>query len=186
MNPPPGIFSGWAGDRSRVAALAGESACRCAAAVLGFRDRPRQIVRYCETKMFKMPHAPASQGDGHLLAIDVAMAWPRAPHRPASRRRPIDPRLYADGGLFPSGARPSGVALHGGMTWSVCTCCRSVIADTDRTSCVHTPFPIFCRRFLSLCKTSHNASRSRSASHPAPPPQIRACGATAHGSCLGS
>jgi hypothetical protein len=29
-------------------------------------------------------------------------------------------------------------------------------------------------------------SRSRNASHPAPPPQIRACGATAHGSCLGS
>jgi hypothetical protein len=28
-------------------------------------------------------------------------------------------------------------------------------------------------------------SRSRNASHPAPPPQIRACGATAHGSCLG-
>jgi hypothetical protein len=27
--------------------------------------------------------------------------------------------------------------------------------------------------------------RSRNASHPAPPPQIRACGATAHGSCLG-
>jgi hypothetical protein len=35
--------------------------------------------------------------------------------------------------------------------------------------------------------TLHHAmrSRSRNASHPAPPPQIRACGATAHGSCLG-
>jgi acetaldehyde dehydrogenase len=29
-------------------------------------------------------------------------------------------------------------------------------------------------------------SRSRNASHPAPPPQIRTCGATAYGSCLGS
>ena len=33
------------------------------------------------------------------------------------------------------------------------------------------------------CTTA--TSRSRNASHPAPPPQIRACGATAHGSCLG-
>ena len=29
-------------------------------------------------------------------------------------------------------------------------------------------------------------SQSRNASHPAPPPQIRTCGATAYGSCLGS
>lgn len=34
--------------------------------------------------------------------------------------------------------------------------------------------------------TQRPQSRSRNASHPAPPPQIRACGATAHGSCLGS
>lgn len=32
---------------------------------------------------------------------------------------------------------------------------------------------------------AHARSRSRNAGHPAPPPQIRACGATAHGSCLG-
>ena len=30
------------------------------------------------------------------------------------------------------------------------------------------------------------SSRSRNASHPAPPPQIRTCGTTAYGSCLGS
>lgn len=69
---------------------------------------PAVDVGDCETKVFKTPHAPASQGDGHLLAIDVAMASCAAPaYFPAVR---IGPRLYADGGLF--AVAPDQVALH--------------------------------------------------------------------------
>jgi predicted acylesterase/phospholipase RssA len=69
---------------------------------------PAVDVGDCETKVFKTPHAPASLGDGHLLAIDVAMASCAAPaYFPAVR---IGPRLYADGGLF--AVAPDQVALH--------------------------------------------------------------------------
>ena len=39
---------------------------------------------------------------------------------------------------------------------------------------------------VGLLATLLSISRSRNASYPTPPPQIRTCGATAYGSCLGS
>lgn len=60
------------------------------------------------TKVFKTPHAPASRGDGHLRAMDVAMATSAAPAYFPSVE--IEGRLYADGGLF--AVAPDQVALH--------------------------------------------------------------------------
>lgn len=69
---------------------------------------PAVDVELCQTKIFKTPHAPASQGDGELSAVDVAMAACAAPaYFPAVR---IGRRLYADGGLF--AVAPDQVALH--------------------------------------------------------------------------
>ncbi len=69
---------------------------------------PAVDVQTCQTKIFKSPHAPASQGDGTLTAVDVAMAACAAPaYFPAVR---IGERLYADGGLF--AVAPDQVALH--------------------------------------------------------------------------
>jgi patatin-like phospholipase/acyl hydrolase len=69
---------------------------------------PAVDVELCRTKVFKTPHAPASQGDGALRAVDVAMAACAAPaYFPAVR---IGRRLYADGGLF--AVAPDQVALH--------------------------------------------------------------------------
>ena len=69
---------------------------------------PAVDVGACQTKIFKTPHGPASEGDGELLAVDVAMAACAAPaYFPAVR---IGPRLYADGGLF--AVAPDQVALH--------------------------------------------------------------------------
>jgi uncharacterized protein len=69
---------------------------------------PAVDVDACTTKVFKTPHAPASQGDAALLAVDVAMAACAAPaYFPAVR---VGPRLYADGGLF--AVAPDQVALH--------------------------------------------------------------------------
>ena len=69
---------------------------------------PAVDVDLCQTKVFKTPHAPASQGDGALRAVDVAMAACAAPsYFPAVR---IGRRLYADGGLF--AVAPDQVALH--------------------------------------------------------------------------
>lgn len=65
-------------------------------------------VETCETKIFKTPHSEASQGDGEVQAIDVAMATCAAPaYFPAVR---VGERLYADGGLF--AVAPDQVALH--------------------------------------------------------------------------
>ena len=69
---------------------------------------PAVDVERCQTKVFKTPHAPASQGDGALRAVDVAVAACAAPaYFPAVR---IGQRLYADGGLF--AVAPDQVALH--------------------------------------------------------------------------
>jgi uncharacterized protein len=69
---------------------------------------PAVDVGLCQTKVFKTPHAPASEGDGALRAVDVAMATCAAPaYFPAVR---IGERLYADGGLF--AVAPDQVALH--------------------------------------------------------------------------
>jgi patatin-like phospholipase/acyl hydrolase len=69
---------------------------------------PAVDVASCETKVFKTPHAPASEGDGALHAVDVAMAACAAPaYFPAVR---IGQRMYADGGLF--AVAPDQVALH--------------------------------------------------------------------------
>lgn len=69
---------------------------------------PAVDVDRCRTKVFKTPHSPASQGDGALQAVDVAMAACAAPaYFPAVR---IRRRLYADGGLF--AVAPDQVALH--------------------------------------------------------------------------
>lgn len=60
------------------------------------------------TKVFKTPHSADSEGDGHLTAVDVAMATSAAPaYFPAVN---IEGRLYADGGLF--AVAPDQVALH--------------------------------------------------------------------------
>jgi patatin-like phospholipase/acyl hydrolase len=69
---------------------------------------PAVDVGACETKVFKTPHAPASEGDGDLYAVDVAMASCAAPAYFPSVR--IGDRLYADGGLF--AVAPDQVALH--------------------------------------------------------------------------
>jgi patatin-like phospholipase/acyl hydrolase len=69
---------------------------------------PAVDVGACETKVFKTPHAPASEGDGALRAVDVAMAACAAPAYFPSVR--IGQRLYADGGLF--AVAPDQVALH--------------------------------------------------------------------------
>ncbi len=69
---------------------------------------PAVDVDLCQTKVFKTPHAPASQGDGELRAVDVAMAACAAPaYFPAVR---IGRRLCADGGLF--AVAPDQAALH--------------------------------------------------------------------------
>ena len=69
---------------------------------------PAVDIVQCKTKVFKTPHGPASQGDGDLRAIDVAMAACAAPAYFPSRR--VGRRIYADGGLFAAG--PDQVALH--------------------------------------------------------------------------
>jgi patatin-like phospholipase/acyl hydrolase len=69
---------------------------------------PAVDVGACETKVFKTPHAPASEGDGDLRAVDVAMASSAAPAYFPSVR--IGERLYADGGLY--AVAPDQVALH--------------------------------------------------------------------------
>ena len=65
--------------------------------------------------------------------------------------------------------------------------------DTERfgdaasaASCPPAPAAVPVHSVHPPTPATPSASRSRNASHPAPPPQIRACGATAHGSCLGS
>jgi uncharacterized protein len=69
---------------------------------------PAVDVGSCQTKIFKTPHVPASEGDGALRAVDVAMAACAAPaYFPAVR---IKERLFADGGLF--AVAPDQVALH--------------------------------------------------------------------------
>jgi predicted acylesterase/phospholipase RssA len=69
---------------------------------------PAVDVSLCQTKVFKTPHAAASEGDGDLRAVDVAMAACAAPaYFPCVR---IGRRLYADGGLF--AVAPDQVALH--------------------------------------------------------------------------
>ena len=69
---------------------------------------PAVDVSLCQTKIFKTPHGPASQGDGGMRAVDVAMAACAAPaYFPCVR---IGRRLYADGGLF--AVAPDQVALH--------------------------------------------------------------------------
>lgn len=69
---------------------------------------PAVDVGACATKVFKTPHTPASQGDGALRAVDVAMAACAAPaYFPAVR---VGRGLYADGGLF--AVAPDQVALH--------------------------------------------------------------------------
>lgn len=69
---------------------------------------PAVDIVQCKTKVFKTPHGPASQGDGDLRAVDVAMAACAAPAYFPSVR--IGRRIYADGGLFAAG--PDQVALH--------------------------------------------------------------------------
>lgn len=69
---------------------------------------PAVDVGLCQTKVFKTSHAPNSQGDGSLRAVDVAMAACAAPAYFPSVR--IDRHIYADGGLF--AVAPDQVALH--------------------------------------------------------------------------
>ncbi len=69
---------------------------------------PAVDVESCTTKIFKTPHAEASQGDGELPVADVAMATCAAPAYFPSVR--VGTRLYADGGLF--AVAPDQVALH--------------------------------------------------------------------------
>ncbi len=69
---------------------------------------PAVDVGTCRTKIFKSPHVAASRGDGHLAAVDVAMAACAAPAYFPSVR--IGEHLYADGGLF--AVAPDQVALH--------------------------------------------------------------------------
>jgi patatin-like phospholipase/acyl hydrolase len=69
---------------------------------------PAVEVGGCQTKIFKTPHTPASEGDGDLRAVDVAMATCAAPAYFPSVR--VGRRLYADGGLF--AVAPDQVALH--------------------------------------------------------------------------
>ena len=83
-------------------------------------DHPRRVLSLsgggflglyagiCKTKVFKTPHGPASQGDGGLRAVDVALAACAAPAYFPSVR--IGRRIYADGGLF--AVAPDQVALH--------------------------------------------------------------------------
>ena len=69
---------------------------------------PAVDVGLCQTKVFKTPHAPNSQDDGRLRAVDVAMAACAAPAYSPSVR--IGRHIYADGGLF--AVAPDQVALH--------------------------------------------------------------------------
>jgi predicted acylesterase/phospholipase RssA len=89
-------------------ALYSELGTRC----LGDAPRPLVIpavdIGECRTKVFKTPHVPASEGDAHLSAVEVAMAACAAPAYFPSVR--LDDRLYADGGLF--AVAPDQVALH--------------------------------------------------------------------------
>ena len=69
---------------------------------------PAVDVQLCQTKIFKTPHASASQGDADLQAVDIAMAACAVPaYFPAVR---IRGRLFADGGLF--AVAPDQIALH--------------------------------------------------------------------------
>jgi DNA-binding transcriptional ArsR family regulator len=58
--------------------------------------------------------------------------------------------------------------MNGLLAYLTENCCQGTGCRVDRPACPPSP------------------SRSRNASHPAPPPQIRTCGTTAYGSCLGS
>jgi uncharacterized protein len=89
-------------------ALQAEFGDRCLADASHRLVLPAVDVSHCRTKVFKTPHAPASQGDGGLRAVDVAMAACAAPaYFPAVR---IGNLLFADGGLF--AVAPDQVALH--------------------------------------------------------------------------
>jgi uncharacterized protein len=89
-------------------ALQAEFGDRCLGDALHRLVLPAVDVSRCRTKVFKTPHAPASQGDGGLRVVDVAMAACAAPaYFPAVR---IGDHLYADGGLF--AVAPDQVALH--------------------------------------------------------------------------
>lgn len=69
---------------------------------------PAVDVSLCQTKIFKTPHSPASEGDGSVRAVDIAMAACAAPaYFPCVR---IGRRQYADGGLY--AVAPDQIALH--------------------------------------------------------------------------
>lgn len=69
---------------------------------------PAVDVGRSTTKVFKTPHAQASQGDEGLSAVDVTLATCAAPaYFPCV---PVGERLYADGGMF--AVAPDQVALH--------------------------------------------------------------------------
>lgn len=97
----------YSGDALREA-LQHELRGRCLRDALHRVVVPAVDVGLCQTKVFKTPHAPASEGDGDLAALDVAMAACAAPaYFPCVR---IGRRQYADGGLF--AVAPDQVALH--------------------------------------------------------------------------
>lgn len=69
---------------------------------------PAVNVSLSQTKVFKTPHAKASEGDARVLAVDAAMATSAAPAYFPSV--PVGEHLYADGGIF--AVAPDQVALH--------------------------------------------------------------------------
>ena len=69
---------------------------------------PAVDVGLCRTKVFKTPHSPASEGDGELAAVDVAMATCAAPAYFPSVR--IGEGIFADGGLY--AVAPDQIAMH--------------------------------------------------------------------------
>jgi patatin-like phospholipase/acyl hydrolase len=81
---------------------------RCLAEATHSLVVPAVNVSLSQTKVFKTPHGEMSIGDGHVLAVDVAMATSAAPAYFPSVR--VGSHLYADGGIF--AVAPDQVALH--------------------------------------------------------------------------
>ncbi len=96
---------------------------------------------------------------------------------PACRGRRWYPRRKND--FFRDDQLP-GAHPHGGRTPH--GCCPTPTGSTGREAVPRTLRSLPATRPAQ----SRTLSRSRNVSHPTPPPQIRTCGITAYGSCLGS
>ena len=113
-----------------------------------------------------------------LAVLGVGSAVPSCRHRVGV----ITPRRGRSSAATPCGwSAPPSACCDCGRVGS-CISYRHGMWNAQEGIGLHSPpTPLFSPRAVQKM-----GRRSRNASHPAPPPQIRTCGATAYGSCLGS